>query len=209
MKKIILSTAGIFLLFSLAYSQSYNLSQSTASYSSISGTTVASGSTWNPHGYKIPIGFSFSFIGKSFDSLTVSSNGFLLFGDDNERAIAAFKGIMPLSASTVSYSASGGVLKIEFTNVGFESSSDNFNFQIWLEQSGNKVSFHTGTTNLSTAQDSLIMPVLGIVNPSMDQSNNGYLITGNPSSATKENLVSDMKYLIRVPDPNTVYTLTP
>src|SRR5688572_9362153 len=77
---------------------SYTLGQTSSTYQQLSGaTTVANSPAWSSSGYKIPIGFSYGFSGKSFDSLTIASNGLLLFGDDNNRAIATFKGITPVS----------------------------------------------------------------------------------------------------------------
>ena len=223
MKKILIAGICLMGLYFSSYAQTYTLSQSSSAYSSISGTTLASGSSWNGKGYKIPIGFSFSFMGKSFDTLTIAPNGLILFGDDNKRAIAAFKGIMPVTdsknnTSSISYASSGNILKIEYKNVGFGLyHPDNFNFQVWLSKSGNTIEFHTGATTLSVpwdsltggVPDSLIMPVVGIINPSMDKSNNGYLLAGNPLQPTAETLIGDLKYLIRVPDANTVYKLTP
>ncbi|MBI4929733.1 MAG: hypothetical protein HY841_03150 [Bacteroidetes bacterium] len=195
----------------------YSFTQSAGSYQSLTGaTTAANSNTWSGSGYKIPIGFAFNFAGKSFDTLTLTSNGLLLFGNDNKRAIATFKGIMPVKDSTgawssLLYKTESGILKIEYKNCGFGMNSpDLFNFQVWLSQSGNKVEFHTGSTTLSTLQDSLIMPIVGLINPSMDKTNNGYLLTGNPSQANAETAgAGDLKYIIRVPDANTVYTLTP
>ncbi len=215
--------AGIFFIYfcSQAQTVNYSFSKSTATYSSLtSATTLANGSSWNASGYKIPIGFSFNFMGKGFDTLTIAPNGFILFGDDNERAIVTFKGIVPVKDSTnnysaISYSSANNILKIEYKNVGFGMiSPDNFNFQVWFSQQDNKVEFHTGSTTLipsvdTLVNDSLIMPIIGIINPSMGSSSNGYLLSGDPAQPSAESITADLKYIIRVPDPGTVYIFSP
>lgn len=188
----------------------YTLSAGSGSYQLLSGaTTLASGPTWNTSGYIVPTGFQCNFAGKSFNEVTVAPSGLILFGDDNARAIAAFKGVQPTSGSTLSYKSESGYLKIEYKNVGFGvKSSEDFSFQVWID-AGGKVEFHIGPNNLSALRDSLITPVVGVINPSMDKNSNGYLVEGNPSQPSGTSLTgNELKYLIRIPDENTVYTLT-
>jgi hypothetical protein len=221
--KAMLAAGMMIFIFSCAHAQTvnYSFSKSAAAYTPLtSAVTLASGSKWNARGYTIPIGFSFKFMGKNFDTLTIAPNGFILFGCDNERALVTFKGIIPVldsanTYSTISYSSINNVLKIEYKNVGFGlSKHDNFNFQVWLNQQDNKVEFHTGSTTLlpsmdTLVKDSLIMPIVGLINPSMSRGNNGLLLSGNPAQPSAEAITGELKYIFRVPDPSTVYIFSP
>src|ERR1051326_5371267 len=74
----------LFSHFGNAQSFNYTFSQSSGTFSSLTGgTTVASGSQWNSRGYKVPVGFSFTMQGKNYDTVIVAPNGFILFGNDN------------------------------------------------------------------------------------------------------------------------------
>lgn len=199
---------------------SYSLSKTSGSYQELSDPKILeSSSLWNPDGYLVAYDFDFPVAGKTYRALTVTPNGMFLFGEDNDKAICAFKGIKPVMDSAGNYSSiawktSGAegsrVLKIQYRDCGFGYGKPGlFNLQVWLHENTGKIEFHIGSTDLSTLSDSLIMTVVGVINPRMDGSSNGYLIEGNPSQPISTPLVGNQfNYLIRVPDENTVYTLT-
>lgn len=207
-----------FLLNVHAQSFDYTFSQSTAAYQPLSGTKTLVSS---PRGlfdrignnFIIPIGFSFNFLGKAFDTVTVS-NGYLFFGKEKSRAIATFAGMIPVidtsGISSVVYSTASGILKIEYRKFGCgDSIPGNFTFQVWLYKQDNKVEFRTGPSTF-LAKDKHVKTVVGLFDPAITNGVKGYFLTGNPSNAKAE-LTSglEFQYLIKNPESDQVYTFIP
>jgi hypothetical protein len=221
MIKNIITVITLFILFSSqrinAQNFNYSFSPGNSAYQPLSNAHVLINTgNWDRREYNIPIGFSFNFLGQVFDTVTVTGNGFLLFGKDNKRAIAAFKGIAPVTdslgnTSSISYTSNAEALKIQYKGCGFGMYPfGQFNFQVCLYPQSNKVEFRTGPGTLSSMPDSLAMPVAGFLNPSMDSSTKGYLLTGDPSQPVAESVEeTKLKYLIRIPGDGQVYTFTP
>ncbi len=116
-------------------------------------------SAWN-FSYKIPIGFSFEYLGNEFDSLTIETNGYLVFDQDRNYALTAFLGFGDCvdatgNHSVLGYALSGTVgnriLKIQYKNTSISSNSTQFfTYQVWLKESG-AAEIHIGPNDFQPA----------------------------------------------------------
>lgn len=144
------------LLSSQLFSQDFNytVSTSTEAWQELNSQTIlnTNNSAWN-FSYKIPVGFTFNYLGRNFDSLTIETNGYLVFDADRNYALTTFIGFSDCedSAGThavLGYELSGTtgnrVLKIQFKNTGVSRRAAKFfSWQIWLKENG-VVEVHIG-----------------------------------------------------------------
>ncbi|HTF04834.1 MAG TPA: hypothetical protein VK826_12450 [Bacteroidia bacterium] len=149
MKKIVLF---IFIFLSAANLRSqdfdYTVSTDSVAWNELSAQTILNtgNSAWS-FSYKIPIGFTFNYLGRNFDSLTIETNGYIVFDEDRNYALTAFSGVGDCVDSEgnhaiIGYELSGTVgnriLKIQYKNCGLSgSSSETQSWQIWLRENGN------------------------------------------------------------------------
>lgn len=109
--------------------------------------------------YKIPIGFSFNYLGRNFDSLCIETNGYLVFDDDRNYALTVFPGFGDCIDSTGNHSVLGytltgpngnRILKIQHKNIGSIYSTNQFiTYQTWLYEAGNKIEIRMGPGNFN------------------------------------------------------------
>ncbi len=154
----------LFIAICLAHSQvksqnfDYTVSTDSVAWNELNAQTIlnANNSAWS-FSYKIPIGFTFNYLGRNFDSLTVETNGYVVFDQHRSYALTAFSGVGDVvdtsgNHSVLGYELSGSpgshVLKIQYRNCGYGGSATEIqSWQIWLKENGN-VEFHIGTGTL-------------------------------------------------------------
>lgn len=168
-------------------------------------------SAWD-FSYKIPIGFTFNYLGRNFDSLTIETNGYVVFDAERNYALTAFSGLGDRVDSSgnhavLGYELTGNtgnhILKIQYKDCGdANATTETQSWQIWLKENGN-VEFHVGpgtlrtnevivpgisqstqldTTYTTTVLDSTQNFRIGLLNMNMDTETRGLFIGQNPSS---------------------------
>jgi hypothetical protein len=214
MHKLLFLIAFVLALYGVARAQNfeYTVATDSVAWNALSSQTIlnSGNSAWN-FSYRIPIGFTFSFLGRSFDTLTIETNGYLVFGDNRNYAITAFSGVGDRTDSNgihsvlgyeLSGSAGNRVLKIQYLNCSpGPSGGDDLSWQIWLRENGNaEVRVGPGTLRTNTeitfvydeemlVTDTLITQVLdstqlyriGLLNMNMDTEVSGFFVVGDPS----------------------------
>ncbi|PQJ09393.1 hypothetical protein CJD36_019305 [Flavipsychrobacter stenotrophus] len=200
-----LSILFILLLVSWAgYGQTtaaaYNFTATTGTYSSISATGTAMGSTFlgddrNQTG--VPIGFSFTFCGVAYTQLSACSNGWLSLNNSSSTILtnsaANIQGagfLMPYwddlngAGNTAWYQTTGTspnrVFTFEYTNWGTWTGSGNCNMQVKLYETTNVIEFWYGSSTYASHSASI-----GIANSTTDyQSLPSAAASPTPSSTT-------------------------
>ena len=136
--------------------------------------------------YRVSLGFSFPFLGQTFDSVTVASNGSLSF-DANKRysmiMYHTFGNVQDTSGnwSVLGYSLTGDsgarILTIQYTNVAdlvFPNKS--LSYQILIHENG-IIDVISGTLSQAIIQDSLSgYCAIGLVNVQMDSPVSGLFV---------------------------------
>ena len=117
----------------------------------LTGTPIAELNSDDQTSAAIPLGFNFSFYGTTFDSVRVSTNGWLSFTSSAtsysnqalpnsaapENLIAAFWDDLHFrGANRAVYQASGGSFIVQFTNVDRYATGSNLTFQVEINTSG-------------------------------------------------------------------------
>ena len=182
---------------------------------------------WDEEETTIPIGFSFSFLGSSFDSVNINTDGFLFFDEQYQHVGAASyqdlycKELSNNQMSAITYAVEGTagtqILKIEFKNCGvYEGTGDDaINFQIWLHESNNSIEYHYGSHQISdpaTAYDENGGPQIGLLNLDISdaQTQSGLTLNGSPSAATGAPKYGNTEtYLGGTPTNGTIFKFTP
>jgi hypothetical protein len=162
--------------------------------------------------YKIPIGFSFEFLGRRFESLTIETNGYLVFDEDRNYALSVFSGFGDCVDQTgnhavlgyeLSGTAQNHILKIQFKNTGNPlSMSKHLTYQVWLKENG-AAEIHVGPNDFQpgitvnavienaeviqrdtiyTNTDSLQVYRVGLLNMNMNTEISGLFVGGTTSS---------------------------
>ena len=139
---------------------SYSFSQSSGSYSEISGTTVST-ATWDDESSSvINIGFTFNYNGNNYTQFSINNNGFIGLGGtavsssytpistgSSNNVISVFgRDLQGQTGSSIQYLLSGSapnrVLTIQWKGYRrWSASSNNYNFQIKLFETSNIVQF--------------------------------------------------------------------
>ncbi len=146
MSRLLFILAFVFAVYGITRAQNFNYTVSTdsVSWNELNTQTILNGnnSAWN-FSYKIPIGFTFSFLGRSFDSLTIETNGYLVFDNDRNYALTAFSGVGDHIDSLgnhaiIGYELSGTngnhILKIQYLNCSPNAGGDEVqSWQVWLK----------------------------------------------------------------------------
>jgi hypothetical protein len=149
MHKLLFILAFLFAGYGMARAQDFDYTVSTDSvaWNELSSQTIlnANNSAWN-FSYRIPIGFAFPFCGRNFDSLTIETNGYVVFDDDRNYALTAFSGVGDHvnengDHAVLSYQLSGTsgnhILKMQFLNCGLNPGGDEVqSWQVWLRENG-------------------------------------------------------------------------
>jgi hypothetical protein len=189
----------------------YTVSADSVAWNELNAQTILNtgNSAWN-FSYKIPIGFTFNFLGRNFDSLTVETNGYLVFDDDRNYALTAFSGVgdcidSESNHAVIGYELTGTagnrVLKIQYKNCCITgSATETQSWQVWLLENGNvEVRVGPGTLRTNTVSiveineitleetisaitqlDTVQKYRIGLLNMNMDTEERGLFIGSNP-----------------------------
>lgn len=158
-------------------SNAYSFSQVSSGYSEITGTSLGTTASDDSVYVNIPIGFNFSFNGVNYNTVGVSSNGFIWFGSPNPAktmyspisAAGAMKGfaagfarnLEPRTGSSPGSLKYNTVVKgagLEFVvqwknfqqaTAGTANNGDNLNFQIRLRQIDNAILVNYGAFTIA------------------------------------------------------------
>lgn len=193
----------------------YTVSTDSVAWNPLGTQTFLCGgnSEWD-FAYKIPIGFTFGFCGRNFDSLTVETNGYIVFDNDRNYALTAFSGMGDRVDATgnhslIGYELSGAtgsrVLKIQYLGCGpNRNGAGAQSWQIWLRENGN-VEFRIGNgtlrcntvTTISYDEENEVMDTvtvtqldsaqtyrIGLLNMNMNTESRGLFITADPAAPT-------------------------
>lgn len=164
----------------------YTLQHDSVSWQELTNQTLCNtvNVAWE-NSYTIPIGFTFSFAGQQFDSVTINTNGYLVFGRNDRYSVMAFTGFADQVDtaglhSVLSYSLTGTgnnkILKIQYKNVSRAYMQDFLSYQLWLYADG-RVAVLTGPSQIQ-ADTAYSMP-FGLVNRLMDTPDMGLLLAGS------------------------------
>ena len=217
MHKLLFILAFLFAVYGVTRAQNFNYTVTTDSvaWNELNAQTILNSynSAWNLC-YKIPIGFSFPFAGRNFDSLTIETNGYIVFDVERNYAMTAFSGVGDHIDSAgyhaiLSYELSGTtgnhVLKIQYKDCSpYVTGNEIQSWKVWLMENGN-VEVRTGVGTLRTNSydvveydtlnevmdtteivqlDSAQMYRVGLLNMNMNTTDRGIFVSENPSSPT-------------------------
>ncbi len=171
---------------------SYTYSNSTGTYTTITGTTWQSGTTIGTDAVSsaISLPWSFRYNGRDYSDIYISNNGFVTFGRATATTVYtpisltsasstltnAYDGaISPFGANLVHstiagaspsiiYGSSGSDFVIQFTDMARtgQGATERFSFQIRLTQTTNVITFHYGGTISSTSTSTAQYPQVGL-----------------------------------------------
>jgi hypothetical protein len=215
MHKLLFIIAFLLAAYGVTRAQSFDYTVTTDSvaWNELNAQTIlnTNNSAWN-FSYRVPIGFTFNFLGRNFDSLTVETNGYIVFDENRNYAITAFSGVGDHVDSlgnhaVIGYELTGStgnhILKLQYKNASpFISGNEIQSWQVWLRENGN-VEVHIGPGTMRcneipiqgvsefTEMDTLYYVTqldsaqhfrIGLLNMNMDTEVRGYFIGANPSA---------------------------
>jgi hypothetical protein len=202
----------------------YSLSSDSVAWSELTSQTLCNtiNTVWQNQ-YRIPIGFSFPFAGRTFDSLNIETNGYLQFDADNYYAFTAFHSFCDKIDSNgfhsvLSYQLAGAspnrILKIQYKNAGqVDEPLATLSYQIWLHENGS-IEVRVGPNSYTDValSDTTQLVRLGLLNKNMNTPVNSFFAAGNFRQATghtqDENHL-DAEYIHAVPFPGWRYVFVP
>ncbi len=178
--------------------------------------------------YEIPIGFSYLFLGKSFDSLHLETTGRIVFDKNHHYFADAFTEISMqdagfnnnVSLSPIRYKNEivngNSMLVIEFENASFENDSlSRITFQLKLHEDNGDFELHMGPNNISNFSKAFkngpysgVSKVNGFGPTVYEKRTLAYGNAEKPEIINDTNQINDPKPIIiqTVPDVGTVYT---
>lgn len=211
--------------------QPYSFSQSTSTYSYLSGETVLTTSApWTyASAFTVPIGFTFNFMGTNFTTVYVEGSGFAYFDFNYYNLALPFTVKLKSKGSSgnnspISYKTEGiapnRILKVQWKNAGFHyDTTSTINFQMWLHETSNVVEVHVGPNNVSNPavvyqENGSDGPVIGLYEfNSPTNCTYSSCLSGTPSSATVNNPTGNINLfgtsLSGTPVDGTVYIFNP
>ncbi|HRG53794.1 MAG TPA: T9SS type A sorting domain-containing protein [Bacteroidia bacterium] len=208
--------------FSLQAQQAaYSFSQSTETYTDLTGATVISTPNWDDFDvYTLQLPFSFTYFGKEFSTI-YAMGGFDGFDYDGAGTFGAYElytfdnemkdanGIATISTLVTGISPNR-IFKIETQNANFESDNteaDFANLQLWLYETSNIIEIHYGPSSIANAKTfptACAGPTIGLVK---DQT--AFLaLSGAASNPTASATVPSI-CVTGAPPENKVYRFTP
>lgn len=183
--KTVLFTLLTIIGFSSLYSQSYNFSTRTKTYTELTNpTSLNNGSTWDSPNYSVPIGFDFQFYDTIVNEIAFYPDGFggelaIQRGTSNVYNIITVigegvvdKGLKTgVSESDISYELTGisgsQILKIQWKNAGSaydvainSTPTDFINMQLWLYEGSNNIEVHYGPNSFIQTPSSYYLSAL-------------------------------------------------
>jgi hypothetical protein len=209
--KLILFCIGLMFFGNIdAQNFDYSVSSDSVAWDELSSQTIlnTSNSAWNIS-YRIPIGFSFNYLGRSFDSLTIETNGYFVFDANRNYSFISFAGFGDRVDSlgdhaVLGYELTGGsgnhILKIQFKNCGQSISALNsLSYQVWFHEANNKIETRVGPNSYrcmveeqALSADSIgrvqfttitvsdtVQSMIGLINMNMNSQVRAYLLTGS------------------------------
>lgn len=210
-----------FILFSLfmssdARSQTFNYSfaSDSSAWQELTSQTLLNtvDISWNST-YRVPIGFSFSYLGRTFDSVTIETNGYVVFDAESNYAFTSFNAFRDKldnegHHSVLSYTNTGTApnrtLKIQYKNVAqADDPAEILSYQIWLHENG-EVEVRIGPNSYGelVMSDTTQALRLGPLNKNMNTPVNSFFASGNPRAAsghTQDETHPDAGYLYAIP----------
>lgn len=188
MKKKLLTMASL-LCFASAFGQPdgkvftiYN-----QAYSDLINDTIITTQGWDDFDGSVPLGFNFSLMGRSADTLLFNQDfntgaDLLVGSGDTVNIISFFTDFIDRSTisgnqpSTVSYKTDGTgnnkIAKVQWKNLGFWGEGnamgtldDSVNFQLWIYEGSNTIEVHYGKSSIQTPYTDLFeyeKPVFGM-----------------------------------------------
>lgn len=154
----------VFLFGSIsAQAQSCYFNFDNSQYSEISGNYLVNNDPFDDTVfYNVPIGFTYRYAGKEWNSLDVNSNGKVVLRNNSVNQDTLIS-IIPFGADliadvihhspSISYESGGCagaiLLKVQFKDISFKggTTDDYINFQLWLYESTGAFEFHYGQGN--------------------------------------------------------------
>lgn len=224
MKLKIFAAALAVLATCSSYAQQFNytVTTNTVTWQELNSQTILNtgASAW-AESYRIPIGFDFPCNGNSYDSLTITANGYIVFDAQQNCAFTAFNrfaglpdtnGNYPVIGYELTGSTGNHVLKIQFKDVmQHEDPSKKLSFQLVLNENG-VTGVIVGTHDFTPGIDSLNVQRIGYLNMNMNTSVRGYIMSGNPSSPGAQQVTAvspELPDLFGLPATGTRYYFTP
>lgn len=140
--------------------QPYNFSQTTSTYTLLSGETVlTTTSPWTyASAFTVPIGFTFNFMGTNFTTVYVEGSGFTYFDFNYYNLALPFTVKLQSKGSSgnnspISYKTEGlapnRITKVQWKNAGFYfDTTSTINFQMWLYETTNEIEVHIGSNSV-------------------------------------------------------------
>ena len=163
----------------------YTLQVNTTNWSELSSQTLCNSvnQPWQSS-YRIATGFSFPFNGGSYDSVTIETNGYLVFDRNRDQAFAAFttfynvidtSGNNSVLGYEVSGTAGNKILKIQYLHVGLNNySTEQLSYQLWLHENG-QIEVIVGENSFQSSNSASPF-LLGVLDMNMMAENRGYLV---------------------------------
>jgi len=207
----------------------YNFSQTTSTYTPITGGTVlGTGTGVDDNNYTAqPIGFTFNYDGVDYTSLGVNSNGFIWFGatapaannynaistaaPSGSRIIAALSGDLQGLASgeirrqTIG-TAPNRICVIQWSNFRhWNATGDNYNFQIRLYETSNRIEIHYGSFTKNATDRAYQVGLRGTDNTDFNNRRLGW----NPSANGTANNQTIPTTTTSLPTTGLVYKFVP
>jgi len=241
MKRSVLATLLICFLFSgtIPAQFNYNLTVSKEAYQPlVNGTSLNDTVIWDDEFYKLPLGFTMNFDGKSTEVIQIES--MMAFATDTAGWVHAFMATDldlydrgnagdSVTRSPVRYELTGApghrIMKLEIANAGiydeydlYQTNNDSVNFQLWLHEGTDIVELRYGPSNISHYSDYYFitgLPMMGFIKNIMLGTQNFdafYYFTGNPTAPAIDSAKTGTGFTagldIHPPD-STVYRFTP
>lgn len=190
MRKLLFIIAFVFAACGITRAQDFDYTVTTDSviWNGLSSQTILNtGNTaWNFR-YKIPIGFTFNFCGRDFDSLAIEYNGCISFDPDRYYVFMAFNAFGCYLDSNSNYSVLGydlsgttgnHILKIQYKNVGLTGWTNQLiSYQLWLYENG-AIECRCGPGNLDLPHPGFAGIAIGMFNSNFDTEPRGYFFNG-------------------------------
>jgi hypothetical protein len=227
MSRVLLLISFLLAASGITQAQNFNYSVATDSvaWNPLSTQTIlnSNNSAWN-FTYRVPIGFTFPFLGRNFDSLSVETNGYIVFDNDHYFALTAFSGVgdhvdTAGNHATIGYELSGTsgnhILKIQYLNCSPNPYGDEIqSWQIWLRENGNvEVRIGPGELRYNGAEIDLEQRYrIGLLNMNMDTEECGIFVGGDPTAPQTQPVnptYPDVLFMESVPPSGYRYTFSP
>lgn len=191
----------------------YSVTSDSVAWNELNAQTLlnATDTAWR-FAYRIPLGFSVNFLGRQFDSVTVETNGYVVFDHDRNYAMMIFNQLGDAvdtigHHSVIGYETQGipgnRITKIQYLNCGENGDNTRLqSWQVWIHENGT-VEFRVGpgtlrqVSNVVTVTDSVSgldssYTVLaddsskrchaGLINMNMDSQQRAQLLSGSPEN---------------------------